>query len=123
GRTLLPLRERFLDLADLGPSEMADLGRDRVEGRGGDRERRHELGVTVARDDLARGLGGAQPEPGAHLLLDARIDLRVRADRPADRADAHGLARPPEPVAVAVELERPERRLVAEAGRLRDDPM
>ncbi len=85
------------------------------------RERRHELGVTVARDDLARGLGGAQTELRAHLLLDARIDLRVRADRPADRADAHGLARPPQPVAVPVELERPERDLVAEAGRLGDD--
>ena len=74
-------------------------------------------------DDLVRGLGRAQAEPGADLLLDPRVDLRVRADRPADRADAHGLAGPAEPLAVAVELERPERDLVPEARRLGDDPV
>ena len=77
-----------------------------------------ELRVAVALDHLGRGLGGPQPEPGAHELLHARIDGGVGADHAADRADADGLARAAQALAVAVQLERPHRELVAERRRL-----
>ena len=51
----------------------------------GDGERPHELGVDVARDDLARCLGGPQPELRTHVLLDGGIDGRVRPHDSRDR--------------------------------------
>ena len=123
-RALLARGERLLDLADLGPGEVPDLGGDRVERGGADRERRHVLGVPVALDHLrARASAGRSPSR-AHTSSSTRgSTLRVRADHPADRADAHGLARAPQALAIAIELERPHRELVAERGRLGVDPV
>jgi hypothetical protein len=74
--------------------------------------------MPVSLDDLARRLGRPQPEPRAHQLLDAGIELRVRSDGPGDLADGDHLARPAQPLPAAVQLEGPDRELVAEAGRL-----
>ena len=118
-RALLSLGERLLHLADLGAREVADLGRDLVERRRRDRERGHVLGVTVALDDLARGLGRPKAEPRADVLLDAGVDLRVGPDGAADLADAHDLARPAQPLPVAVELERPRARACGRSSSAR----
>ena len=55
-----PVRERLLDLAHLGAREVADLGREPVERRGDERERREQLGVPVALDDLRRDAAPAR---------------------------------------------------------------
>ena len=64
---------------------------------------------------------GRKPEPGADELLHPRVDGGVRAHDAADRAHAHDLPRAPQAFAVAIQLERHDRELVSEAGRLRVD--
>ena len=51
-RALLALRERLLDLQDLGALERADLGGHLLERRGRDGQRGRELGVPVPLHDL-----------------------------------------------------------------------
>ena len=60
-RALHALGERLLDLAHLGAGEVADLGGEPLERRGGERERGEQLGVAVARDDLGRERIGLEP--------------------------------------------------------------
>ena len=47
-----PARERLLDLAHLGPLQVADLGREALQAGAGDRDPRGQHRVAVARDDL-----------------------------------------------------------------------
>jgi hypothetical protein len=120
-RTLLARLERLLDLANLGARQVADLHGDLLERRGGDRQGAHVLGVPVALDHLRGGIDGSQAELAADVLLDERIDGRVRAHGAAHLADGDRLTSPAEPLAIAVQLEGPHRHLVAEGGRLRVD--
>ena len=105
-----PAAERLLDLAHLGPREVADLGREAIERRGEQRERREQLGVTVALEDLGRARRRLEAEPLARDALDLRLGGGVRADGAGQLADAQPLDRVHEPLAVAVERERPARR-------------
>src|SRR5437763_16023861 len=102
---------------------MADLGGDRVQGRCRYRGRGQVLSVAIALDDLRRGLGRAKSQPRAHELLDPWVQLRVGTDRAADRSDRYGVPRSAETLAVAIQLERPDRELVAEAGGFGVDPV
>ena len=52
-RALLAGLERLLELADLGVLEVADLGRESLQGAAEDGDRRQQRGVAVALDDLA----------------------------------------------------------------------
>ena len=113
-----PLAERLLHLAHLGAGEVADLGREPLERRGEERERRKQLGVAVARDDLRRRRLGARARAARRRGARPRVAARVGADGARELADAHALERPREPLAVAVELERPARELRAEGDRL-----
>ena len=83
---LLALAERLFRLAHLGALQMADLERERLDARSDRRARVQHLGVTVAREHLGRG-HRLQPEVLAHVALDRRIDVRVRADRARELAD------------------------------------
>ena len=76
-RALLPLAERLFDFTDLGLLQAADLERELLERRGGDRQRGHQLGVAVALDDLRRHRRRLQAEP----LADPRLDRRDRGAR------------------------------------------
>ena len=108
-----PRRERLLDLPHLGAGEVADLGREPVERRGDEGERRQKLRVTVALEDLRRARRRVEPEPLAGDALDLRVDRRVlcprrprasrRASRraPARAASGRGRARTPSPRASA----------------------
>ncbi len=113
-RTLLALAERFLDLADLGFLETANLQRKFLERRRRDGERRQQLGVPIALDDLRRDRRGLEPEPLAHGLLDGRIEMRKRADGAGNLADTDDLAGPPNAFQVPAELGVPERQLQSE---------
>ena len=119
GGALLALRERLLDLADLGPSQMPDLGRDRIERGRAHGEGAHVLGVPVSLDHLGGRLRGLQPEPRADPLFDPWVNAGVGPDHAADRAHGDRLTRPAEPLAVPIELEREDGELVPEGGRLR----
>ena len=84
---LLPGAERLLGLADLGALEVADLGREPLEARAGERDRLQQRGVAVARDDLGRDRLGGEPEAREDARLEVGVGGRVRADGAAQRAD------------------------------------
>ena len=117
-RSLLPAAERLLDLANLRPGEMPDLERKRLERRCDDGQRRKQLGVTIALEDLGRRRCGLQAEPLAREALDLRVGRGVRADRAGELADAHALQSALDTSSIAIELERPARQLETERGRL-----
>ena len=75
--------------------------------------------MAVPLDHLGGCLGGLQSEPRADPLLDPGVDARVGPDDTADGAHGDALARPAEPFAVPIELEREDGELVPEGGRLR----
>ena len=85
---LLAARERLGRLAHLAALQVAHLGREAVERAAEDRERRQQLGVAVARDDLRGDVLARQAELGEHEILDARVDVAVGAD--GARELAHG---------------------------------
>ena len=90
GRALHAGLERLLDLAHLRAREMTDLRRESVEGGCADRERRQELGVTVARDHLRRdriGLETQTVDTRSARPLD-RSPRRFRPSRKAARRDS-----------------------------------
>ena len=55
-----------------------------------DRQRRQQLGVAIALDDLRRDRGRLEAEAGADRRLDRRIEVGEGADRAGDLADRHG---------------------------------
>ena len=105
---LLPRREIFLGLEHLGALQVADLGRQPLDRRGDDAQRREEHRVPVARDDLGRDRLDRQPELGRDMLLHpadrcwrrcrprrrSRRSRRRRAPRPAARGCARIRHRP-----------------------------
>ena len=117
-RALLAFAERFLDFANLGLLQAANLERELLERRGGDGQRRQQLGVTIALDDLRRDRRRLQTKPLAHRLLDRRIEMRKRADRAGDFADADRLASAAHALDIAAKLGVPERQLQAERHHL-----
>src|SRR5256886_16024793 len=90
GAPLLLLAERLERLSDLGALEVADLDRDPLQRPGGDRERRHEARVAVARHDLSRNFIDLQTKLAADLLLDPPVDGGVGSPRPPPPADGRG---------------------------------
>jgi hypothetical protein len=74
--------------------------------------------MAVARDHLCRERVRLQGEALACESLDVGLELRVRADRAGELADAVRLQRPQQARARPVELERPADELPAERGRL-----
>ena len=90
---LLAFPERLLHFAKLRPREVADLGRVALERRGAERQRREQLRVPVARDDLRRGLLGDEPEPLAGDPLHLGIAAPVRPHGAGELADPHPLER------------------------------
>ena len=121
GAPLLLLAERLERFSDLGPLEVTDLDRDPLQRPGGDRERRHEAGVAVARHDLGRNFIDLQTKLAADMLLDPRVDGGVRSHRTAHAADGGFVGRAPEATDRAIELRHPTRDLEAERGGLGDD--
>ena len=122
-RALLARGEIFLGLADVRALEVADFRRDLFQRRRADGDRRHELGVTVALDDLRREAHRREAERLADHFLDFRIDVRVRADGAGELADGDRLFRVLEAVDVALDLGAPEEELQAKRHRLGMDAM
>ena len=117
-RAFLAGLEWLLDLADLGVLEIADLGRDALQGAAQDRDRGQQRGMPVALDDLRAYGVGMQAQLGEDLGLDVGVEMAVRADRPGDLAgpdlvDGRRQAGP-----AAVDLERPAGELEPERRRL-----
>ena len=112
---LLAGAERLLDLADLGPLQVADLGREALEAGAGERDPRgQQLRVAVARDHLGGDVLAPQAEPLHHPRLDRGRHRGVGADRAGELADGElleGVARG------AAGCGRPRRRSRRGAGR------
>ena len=118
GRPLLPASERLLDLADFRLLQPADLHRKFLERRGQDRQRRHQLRMAVALDDLRRHRRRAKTEPLAHRLLDRRVEVREHPDGARQFADRHRVTGLRHAAATTLELRVPERELDAKGHRL-----
>ena len=108
----------LLGLAHFGALPVPNLQGELVERRRDDRQRRKVFGVDVALYDLRRDGGRPEAEPRADSLFDLRVEVRERADRAADLAHSHRLARALQTRAVAPHLVEPEREGEAERGRL-----
>ena len=85
GASLLPLGKSLLHLEDFRPLEMAELGGPAVDAAADERDRRHELGMTVALDDLGGNVRGLEAEFFADVGLDLGIEMGVCSNGPADR--------------------------------------
>ena len=91
-RALLAGAEPLLGLAHLGALQVAQLGRDQLDRRAADGAARTGTGrggrgaITCVRPAPARG------RARAHVRLDRGVDVRVRADRTRQLADARRLA-------------------------------
>ena len=105
--------ERLLDLAHLGALEVADLDRERLDGRAERRARVEHLGVTVAAEHL-RGRDRLEAELLAHVGLDRGVDVGVRAHRARELPHRDHVPGRDEPPPFATELQRPEGELGAE---------
>ena len=97
---------------------MTDLGREPVERRGDEGQRREQLGMAVALEDLRRARRGLEAQPLAGDPFDLRIDRGVLAHRARELSDAHPGERLLEAHAVALEPERPAGELQPEGRRL-----
>ncbi len=75
------------------------------------------LGVPVAGDHLG-GRGRGQAEGAADVVLHPGIDVGVGADRPGQLAHRHPVPGGPQALEIAVGLQRPQRELGPEGGRL-----
>ena len=115
---LLPRAEGLLDLAHLGLLQRADLGRELLEARRDERERRHHLGVAVALEDLRGDGRRQQPELRADRLLDLGRQVRERPHGARELAVGDRGPGAVEPRELALQLRVPQRELQAERHRL-----
>ena len=97
---------------------MADFDREPLHRRGDDAQRRKEHRVAVARDHLRGDRLDGEAHFRGDMRLDARIDLRERADRAGDRAGRDLPARRDQPILGARELRIGLRELQPERDRL-----
>ena len=123
GRTLLARGEVLLSLADIRALQVADFRRNLLERRGADGDRRDELSVAVALDDLRSEAHRRQAKLLADHLLNLRVDVRVRADSARELADRDDLLGMLHALNVALDLSAPEQELEAERHRLCMDAM
>ena len=122
-RSLLAFRERLLDLAHLRALQVADLRREPLERRAGERDRGQHLGVAVTRDDLRRDVLRPQAEALQRRPLDLRPERRVRPDRAGELSHLRVPERAPQAIGRAPALPRKPRELHAEGRRLRVHPV
>ena len=118
-RALLALGKRLLDLANLGLLKAADLQRELLERRTGNRQRRQQLGMAVALDHLRRDRRRLQAERAADVGFDRWRQVCEGADGARQLADRDDLARAANPGDVARQLRVPQCQLQAERHRLR----
>ena len=112
-----PALEPLLDLAHLGALQVADLGGDSSMVAPTEAQAYRYWAWRSRAITWVAGTG-CSPRAVAHVALDGRVDVGVRADRAAQLADGHRLAGGQQPDPVAVGLQRPQRHLGAEGRRL-----
>jgi hypothetical protein len=117
-RSLLALAKGLLDLSHLRPLQVPDLERQPLQRRPRDSKRRHELGMTVAWDDLGRKRLCAKAKALQDVCLDVGLQGRVGADRAGELADLDLLERPHQAPGIAVALEGEASQLEAESRGL-----
>lgn len=122
GATLLPLGESLLDLQDFRALEVAEFGGPAVDAAADERDRRHELGMTVALDDLSGNIRGLEAELFADVGLDLGIEVGIRSHSPANRAISDAFTRLLKALDSAAELVIHDGELKTEGDRLGMNP-
>ena len=92
GAALLPLGKSFLHLEDFRALEMTELGRPAVDGATDQGDRRQELRMAVALDDLGGDVGRLEPEFFTDIRLHLGIEMGVGADGPAEHSVGDAVA-------------------------------
>src|SRR6185312_2722156 len=117
-RALLADREILRGFSYLGALQVTDLERDLLETRRQSRERRHELRMPVALDNLRRDRRGLEAKARANLLLHVGTDMRESPDGAGDFPNTKILRRSLEPLLVAPGFGVPDGQLQPERDRL-----
>ena len=117
-RAFLPGGEELLGLAEFGPLQMADFGRQSFDGAGNDTESREEHRMTVARNHLGRYRLRRQAHPGGDMLFDGRVDMGEGANRAGNRAGRNFVPRRNQPLAAPGKLRIERGKLQSEGCRL-----
>jgi hypothetical protein len=120
---LLARPERLHQLADLGVLEVADLGGDAFHRAARNGDRCDQRRVAVPLDDLRGDWVAVQSQLGQHLVLQVRLEVAVRANRPGDLAGCGVVGCGGEAGPVASNLESPAGNLHAHRGGLGVDRM
>jgi hypothetical protein len=115
---LLPLGKWFLDLADLGLLQSTDLESELFQGRTGDRNGRHQLGVAIALNHLRGYRRHIEAKPLTGIRFDRWWQVGKRSYGAGQLADGHHLARAAQPDQIARELGVPQCQLQSEGHRL-----
>ena len=114
-----PCGEKLLHLQHFGPLEVPKLSRPAIDAGGNQRQGRAKLGVAIALNNLRGNIRGFQPELFTHRPLDRRIQMRMRADRPAQFPDANPLPGLRQSLLRPSKLVEHQRELEPERDRLR----
>ena len=117
GGAFLSWLEGLFDLGDLGPLEVAELGRDRLDRRAHSGTGVQIIAMAVPRDHLGGG-DGFEAERLADVALDEGVDVRVRTDSARELADRDRFPGALEAGPVAVRLEAEKGQLGAKSRRL-----
>ena len=115
--TLLVFAKRFLDLAHLGPLEMANFRRKLFQGSPNQGQGRDVLGVAVALQGLGRDRGGLQAERRANIVFQVGRHIGMGAGRAGDFADCDILAGFGQAAAMPAHFVHPYRQFEAEGER------
>src|SRR2546428_10187599 len=118
--SLLLLAEGLECLPTLAALQMSYVCRDPLQRCSRKRESGHEVRVAVPSDHLSGDRIRFQPKLGAHIVLDSRVDRRMRADGATDAAYRNLVAGLVEPRQRSIELRDPPGHLEAEGDGLRD---
>src|SRR5450432_757126 len=118
GAAFLAGAEKFFDLEDFGPLQMAQLRRPTIDARGDERERGAKFRVAIALDDLRREHRWPEAEFFVNMPLDSWVEMRMGPDGAAQFPDAHALPCLHQPLFGAAEFVEHEGELQPEGDRL-----
>src|SRR6478609_8547278 len=117
-RAFLARRKILLDLADLGPLQVTNLGRQALDRGSDDRERGEIGGVAVAWNHLGGDRLRAQAEGARNVFLDAWVEVGEGAYRARQRRGPDLLTRGVQAAAGADKLGVGDGELHSERRRL-----
>ena len=117
-RPLLALDEWFLDFTYLSPLQVADLGRELIQGGPDQSKRQQKFGVPIPGNNLARDRCRREPEPSTDVLFHERRQMSEGPDGAREFTIGNSFLGPPEAVEIAPRFAIPKREFQTKGHRL-----